>query len=78
MAAIREGTSPAWLAGGPGRQGSRRLFRSEIEAALATLKQQRKFGLVFEEHIPETSTLLGYPVKPGVQVELSAAPSPDA
>jgi adenine-specific DNA-methyltransferase len=45
-------------------------LRTEIQSALATLKRQRRFGLVFEEHIPETSALLDYPVRPGALVEL--------
>jgi adenine-specific DNA-methyltransferase len=49
-------------------------LRGEIEAALSKLKQQRRFGLVFEEHIPETTSLLGFPIKPGALVELKKEP----
>lgn len=49
-------------------------LRGEIQTALATLKKQRRFGLVFEEHIPETSALLDYPVRPGATVGLRREP----
>ncbi len=49
-------------------------LRTEIQSALATLKRQRRFGLVFEEHIPEMSALLDYPVRPGALVELRREP----
>lgn len=49
-------------------------LRGEIQTVLTTLKKQRRFGLVFEEHIPETSALLGYPVRPGATVGLRREP----
>ncbi len=49
-------------------------LRGEIQAAVANLKQGKRFGLVFEEHIPETSALLDYPVRPGALVELRREP----
>lgn len=49
-------------------------LRTEILAAVSSLKQSKRFGLVFEEHIPETSSLLGYPIKPGTLVELRRDP----
>ena len=36
-----------------------------MKAALADSKRRQRFGLVFEEHIPETSALLGLPVQIG-------------
>jgi adenine-specific DNA-methyltransferase len=43
-------------------------LRGEIAREVAALKRQKKFGLVFEEHIPEQLTLPGLPVKPGLRV----------
>jgi adenine-specific DNA-methyltransferase len=37
----------------------------ELQAATAELKRHRRFGLVFEEHIPETTAPLGYPLRLG-------------
>jgi adenine-specific DNA-methyltransferase len=44
-------------------------LRRRIEDALADLKRRQRFGLVFEEHIPEITTLLGLPVKVGAIVQ---------
>jgi adenine-specific DNA-methyltransferase len=41
----------------------------ELQAATAELKWHRRSGLVFEEHIPETTALLGYPLRPGATVQ---------
>ena len=38
-------------------------LRKELRAALVEIKRQQRFGLVFEEHIPETTALLGLPVQ---------------
>jgi adenine-specific DNA-methyltransferase len=38
---------------------------SKLEAAIADLKRRQRFGLVFEEHIPETMALLGLPIQVG-------------
>ncbi len=43
-------------------------LREEIAREVAALKKQKKFGLVFEEHIPEQVQLPGLPVKPGARV----------
>jgi len=40
-------------------------LRTEIASEIKKLKAQKKFGLVFEEHLPETVRLPGYPVQPG-------------
>lgn len=44
-------------------------LRKELQSAVATLKRGQKFGLVFEEHIPETTTLTGIPVRVGSLVQ---------
>lgn len=44
-------------------------LRQKVESALADMKRRQRFGLVFEEHIPETSTLLRFPVTPGATVQ---------
>lgn len=43
-------------------------LRGRIAAELARLKAKKKFGLVFEEHIPETILLPDLPIKAGVRV----------
>jgi adenine-specific DNA-methyltransferase len=40
--------------------------RIQIAGEVAKLKSRKKFGLVFEEHLPEVS-LLDLPVKPAAQ-----------
>ncbi|MEX2139013.1 MAG: DNA methyltransferase [Pirellulales bacterium] len=44
-------------------------LRQKLESALADMKRRQRFGLVFEEHIPETSALLGFPVVVGATVQ---------
>lgn len=44
-------------------------LRRELEAAAAQVKRRQRFGLVFEEHIPETTALTGVPVRPGALVQ---------
>lgn len=44
-------------------------LRKELQSAVAQLKKNQQFGLVFEEHIPETTTLYGVPVRPGSLVQ---------
>jgi adenine-specific DNA-methyltransferase len=44
-------------------------LRREIEAALAEMKRRQRFGLVFEEHVPETMALYGLPVQVGSLVQ---------
>lgn len=43
-------------------------LRSEIAAEVQKLKANKKFGLVFENHVPELSYLHGVPVKRGASV----------
>jgi adenine-specific DNA-methyltransferase len=43
-------------------------LRDEIAQEVAILKTQKKFGLVFEEHLPEQVLLPGLPIKPGARV----------
>lgn len=45
-------------------------LRSQLQRAVNELRKRRKFGLVFEEHIPETTALFGVPVVPGATVQL--------
>src|SRR4051794_22689823 len=44
-------------------------LREKLEEALTDMKRRQRFGLVFEEHAPETSTLLGFPVAAGATVQ---------
>jgi adenine-specific DNA-methyltransferase len=44
-------------------------LRRELESAAAELKRQRRFGLAFEEHIPETTALLNFPVRADATVQ---------
>src|SRR2546430_499351 len=44
-------------------------LRREIAAGLADLKRRQRFGLVFEEHIPETAGLFALPIQPGQLVQ---------
>jgi adenine-specific DNA-methyltransferase len=44
-------------------------LRQRLERALADFKKRQRYGLVFEEHIPETSTLLNLPVVVGATVQ---------
>jgi adenine-specific DNA-methyltransferase len=45
-----------------------RRLRKQIAAEVGKLKARKKFGLVFEQHLPEVAQLPGLPVKPGVRV----------
>lgn len=49
-------------------------LRKGIAAEVKTLKKSKKFGLVFEEHLPETVRLPRLPVKPGDLVALKREP----
>ncbi len=40
-------------------------LRRELEAAVAELLQKKRFGLVYENHLPETTALPGFPVTEG-------------
>lgn len=44
-------------------------LRQRLEAALSDMKRRQRFGLVFEEHIPETTSLLRFPVSVGATVQ---------
>jgi adenine-specific DNA-methyltransferase len=44
-------------------------LRLKLEAALADMKRRQRFGLVFEEHVPETTSLLDFPVQVGATVQ---------
>lgn len=44
-------------------------LRQRLEAALSDTKRRQRFGLVFEEHIPETTALLGLPIQIGAIVQ---------
>jgi adenine-specific DNA-methyltransferase len=50
-------------------------LRRELEAALADTKRRQRFGLVFEEHIPEMSALIGLPVQTGSLVQRRDEPA---
>lgn len=43
-------------------------LRSQIAAEVGKLKARKRFGLVFEQHLPEIAQLPGLPVKPGARV----------
>ena len=45
-------------------------LRGQIREALKKQNQQKKFGLVFEDHIPESTVLYDVPVKAGSTVAL--------
>ena len=45
-------------------------LRTRIEQELEKIQKQRKFGLVFEEHLPECTPLFDIPVKRGASVAL--------
>ena len=45
-------------------------LRAQIQAAADKLVKQKKFGLVFEEHLPECTPLFDIPVKKGAKVAL--------
>jgi adenine-specific DNA-methyltransferase len=43
-------------------------LRNQIAAEVGKLKSGKKFGLIFEQHLPEVVQLPGLPVKPGARV----------
>ncbi len=47
-------------------------LKARIRAEVARLSKQKKFGLVFEEHLPECTPLYEIPVKKGATVALKA------
>jgi adenine-specific DNA-methyltransferase len=44
-------------------------LRSRLRKAITDLRRKQKFGLVFEEHIPETTAIFGLPVQAGALVQ---------
>ncbi len=44
-------------------------LRQKLETALSDVKRRQRFGLVFEEHVPETTALLHFPVFIGATVQ---------
>lgn len=47
-------------------------LRAQIQAAADKLTEQKQFGLVFEEHLPECTPLYDLPIKKGAKVALKA------
>ena len=47
-------------------------LRARITAEVDKMAKQKKFGLVFEEHLPECTPLWDIPVKKGSKVALKA------
>ncbi|MBO2527826.1 MAG: site-specific DNA-methyltransferase, partial [Clostridiales bacterium] len=47
-------------------------LRARLEQEVARLNKQKKFGLVFEEHMPECTPLYDMPVRLGSHVALRA------
>lgn len=45
-------------------------LRAQLQAAANKLTKQKKFGLVFEEHLPECTPLYDIPVRKGAKVSL--------
>ena len=45
-------------------------LRERIQKEVNKLAKQKKFGLVFEEHIPESTPLYNVPIKQGCNVVL--------
>src|SRR5205085_12314317 len=49
-------------------------LRLKLETALADMKRRQRFGLVFEEHVPETTALVGFPIQVGAAVQRRSDP----
>ena len=47
-------------------------LRAQIQEAANKLAKQKKFGLVFEEHLPECTPLYDIPVKKGATVSVKS------
>jgi adenine-specific DNA-methyltransferase len=45
-------------------------LRAQIQEAADRLTKQKKFGLVFEEHLPECTPLYDIPVRKGLKVSV--------
>lgn len=50
------------------------ILRERIANEVKDLKETKRFGLVFEEHIPETVSLYGLPIRPGLVVQNRTTP----
>src|SRR5687768_1412462 len=44
-------------------------LRGRLQKPVSDLRRRQKFGLVFEEHIPETVAIGGLPIQPGTIVQ---------
>src|SRR5437016_2574477 len=44
-------------------------LRKKLQDAIADLKRKQRFGLVFEQHVPETTVLLGQQIHRGATVQ---------
>lgn len=53
-------------------------LRTRLQKAIAELRKRQQFGLVFEEHIPETTALVGSPLHVGASVMHRQESSSDA
>ncbi len=49
-------------------------LRRELQEAIGDFKKRQRFGLVFEEHIPETTAVLGLPIRVGSTVSMRKDP----
>ena len=47
-------------------------LRARLEKEIERISKNKKFGIVFEEHIPECTPLYGIGVKPGISVARKA------
>lgn len=52
-------------------------LRNRLEQEVSRLTKNKKFGLVFEEHIPECTPLYGVHIKKGTAVALKTGPIND-
>ena len=50
------------------------VLRARLEQEINRLTKQKKFGLVFEEHLPECTPLYDVPVKRGSNVAKKTGP----
>jgi adenine-specific DNA-methyltransferase len=50
-------------------QTTDKALRQKLQDALADMRRRQRFGLVFEEHVPETTTLLQFPIQIGAAVQ---------
>jgi len=49
-------------------------LREDLAREIKDIKETKRFGLVFEEHIPETVSLFGLPIRPGLIVQDRTTP----